>query len=346
MKMKDVTARLTGLRWRAALAALVLVSMTATACGSETGSEPVGAAKQAETTDAYPVTIDHTYGSTKITTAPRRVASVGYSDQDPILAFGVIPVAVREWFGKQPDATWPWAQDELGNADPAVLELAELNFERIAALKPDLIVGVSSGITEDEYKRLSQIAPTVVRPRQFVDYGVPWQEQTRVIGRALGQQPRAEKLVADIEGRFAAARKDHPEFERATAIVARPSTEAGQFFVFGPQDSRSRFMTSLGFSIPPEVAKLAGDAFTATISSEQLEMLNVAHVVVWNLESPADRAVVENNPIYQRLEIKRAGRDLLLDEQTNAALSFGTVLSLPLVLDRLVPQLADKIRRR
>lgn len=341
--MTDVKARPAALRRRAALAALVLVSMTATACGGETGSEPVGGAKQAETTDAYSVTIDHTYGSTKITTAPRRVASVGYSDQDAILAFGVIPVAVREWFGKQPDATWPWAQDELGNADPAVLELAELNFERIAALKPDLIVGVSSGVTEDEYKRLSQIAPTVVRPRQFVDYGVPWQEQTRVIGRALGHQAQAEKLEADLEGRFAAIRNEHPEFQRATAIVARPSTEPGQFFVFGPQDSRSRFMTSLGFSIPPEVAKLAGDAFFATISSEQFDILDIARVVVWNAASPADRASVESNPIYQQLEIKRAGRDLFLDEQTNGALSFGTVLSLPLVLDSLVPQLAGKV---
>ncbi|MBW3558038.1 MAG: iron-siderophore ABC transporter substrate-binding protein [Actinobacteria bacterium] len=320
------------------------MAVVATACGTDTASKAI----EEETTadDGFPVTIEHNYGSTRIADAPERVVSVGYSDHDALLAFGVVPVAVREFFGEQPNATWPWAQDELGKADPVVLDVAELNFEKIASLKPDLIVGVSSGMKDDEYRRLSQIAPTVSRPTQFVDYGVPWQDQTRMIGRALGKQERAEELVTELEGRFAAARKQHPEFEGRTAIVARPSTEPAEFFVFSPQDSRSRFLTSLGFKIDPGVAKLAGDAFTATISTEQLELLNAADVVVWNVDTQADRETVDSNPVYQQLEIKRAGRDLFLDEQTNAALSFSTVLSLPVALDTLVPQLAAKTPRK
>lgn len=330
-------------RW---LAALVVAAVMATACGADTTSESAGDADRPSSAGAYPVTIDHAYGSARIADAPERAVSVGYTDHDTMLALGVKPVAVREFFGEQPEATWPWAQDELGDAKPAVLPVGELNFERVASLRPDLIVGLSSGMTEDEYKRLSQMAPTVARPAQYVDYGVPWQDQTRVIGRALGRSAQAEKLVTDLEGRFAATRQQHPEFERASVIVARPSTEPGQFFVFGPQDSRSRFLTSLGFKIPPEVAKLAGDSFTASISAEQLQLLNSANLVVWNVDTPADRATVESNPIYQQLEVRRAGRDLFLDERANAALSFGTVLSLPFLLDSLVPQLADKVRPR
>lgn len=67
---------------------------------------------------------------------------------------------------------------------------------------------------------------------------------------------------------------------------------------------------------------------------------------MWNVDTPADRETVEGNRVYQQLEIKRAGRDLFLDEQTNAALSFSTVLSLPVALDTLVPQLAAKTPRR
>lgn len=199
---------------------------------------------------------------------------------------------------------------------------------------------------DDEYERLSQIAPTVSRPSQFADYGVPWHEQTRVVGRALGKQARAEELVTWLEERFAAERKLHPEFEGRTAIVARPSTEPGQFFVFGRHDSRSRFLESLGFKIDAEVAKLAGDQFTATISTEQLELLNAADVVVWNVDTQADRDAVESNPIYQQLEVTRAGRDLFLDEQADAALSYSTVLSLPVALDTVVPQLATKTARK
>lgn len=332
-------SRLGRYRW----AAVALVAVIAAACGGDSGSDADGAASVAGTGGAFPVTIDHAHGSTTIAEEPQRVVSVGFSDQDPLLALGVVPVAVREFFGEQPDATWPWAQDELGDADPAVLDVAELNFEQIAGLKPDLIVGVSSGITSDEYQQLSRIAPTIARPKQYVDYGVPWEEQTLVIGRAVGRASAAEKLVAEVEERVAAARQQHPEFGRSSVIVARPSWEPGQFFVFGPQDSRSRFMTSLGFTLPPEIVQLAGEEFTAAISSEQLELLDKADVVVWNVDSADDRATVEGNPIYQQLEIRRAGRDLFLDEQVNAALSFGTVLSLPVVLDELVPQLAQKV---
>jgi iron complex transport system substrate-binding protein len=41
--------------------------------------------------------------------------------------------------------------------------------------------------------------------------------------------------------------------------------------------------------------------------------------------------------------VAREGRDLFLDEETNAALSFGKVLSIPFLLDELVPELAATV---
>ena len=48
--------------------------------------------------------------------------SVGFTDQDFILALGVTPVGIRDWYGDQPFGTWPWAQDELGSAEPDAAE--------------------------------------------------------------------------------------------------------------------------------------------------------------------------------------------------------------------------------
>ncbi|MFW6174563.1 MAG: ABC transporter substrate-binding protein, partial [Chloroflexota bacterium] len=62
--------------------------------------------------EEFPVTIEHKYGSTTIEEKPERVVTVGFSEQDPVLALGAKPVAVREWFGGQPNAVWPWAQEE------------------------------------------------------------------------------------------------------------------------------------------------------------------------------------------------------------------------------------------
>ena len=96
--------------------------------------------------DPFPVTLTHKFGTTTIDTQPERVVSLGFAGIDNLLALGVKPVAVRYWYGDYPYAAWPWAQDALGDAQPVVLK-GDLNIEQIAALQPDVIMAVSSGIT-------------------------------------------------------------------------------------------------------------------------------------------------------------------------------------------------------
>src|SRR5215218_2340246 len=145
-------------------------SAAATTAAAPTTLAPTGATSAApsESTSgdddqvaAFPVTIEHKYGSSTIDAQPTRVVTGGFSDQDALLALGVIPVGIRDWYGDQPNAVWPWATAALGAAEPEVLSSSELNYEQIRALDPDLIVGLTSGMTEEEYGTLSQIAPTI-----------------------------------------------------------------------------------------------------------------------------------------------------------------------------------------
>ena len=183
-------------RFGIAVVSLALIVSVA-ACGSDGSSastEPVAPADTtAASAAAFPVTIAHKYGEITIDKEPQRVVSIGFTDQDWLLALGVTPIAIREWYGEQPYATWPWAQDELGDAKPAVLPSAELNFEEIAALQPDLIVGVSSGITESDYATLSEIAPTLAQPGDYVDYGTPWDVTTELIGGRCRKECRGSR---------------------------------------------------------------------------------------------------------------------------------------------------------
>jgi hypothetical protein len=78
------------------------------------------------------------------------------------------------------------------------MPFGELDFEKITALQPDLIIGVYSGFTEEEYNTLSKIAPTVAQSGGYIDFGMPWQEQTRMIGRTLGRTEQAEQMVAGV----------------------------------------------------------------------------------------------------------------------------------------------------
>lgn len=314
------------------------VLLLTAACGTE--GEP---AIPAGTGARSPAVLEHKYGTTEIPAAPERVVSVGFTDQDYLMALGVTPVGVREWFGAKPFATWPWAQDELADAEPAVLPREELNFERIAALAPDLITGLYSGMTERDYELLAQIAPTLAQPRGAAEFAVPWQLQTRMIGCALSRSDRAEQLVADIERRIDRARAAHPQFRGASAVIA--SAPGGEYYVYGPATASSEFLLSLGFRVPAEIARLTDNANSYfAFSGERLDLVDL-DLLVW-LEAADDPgpASLRDNPLYQRLDVATQGRDLFLGYDVLAgALSFSSVLSLPFLLDELVPMIAAAV---
>src|SRR4051794_27605764 len=179
------------MRLRSTLVTVVLtLPLLLTACGSD-GSETdatAGATRSpAPVGGAFPVTVEHQYGETVVPAEPQRVVSVGVTEQDVLLQLGVVPVAVTEWYGEQPDATWPWAHDLLDGAHPEVLHTGDgLEFERIAALDPDLIVGTNAGLTKKDYQLLSAIAPTIAGVEGATDYFSPWQDQVLQIARGLG----------------------------------------------------------------------------------------------------------------------------------------------------------------
>lgn len=119
----------------------------------------------------------------------------------------------------------------------------EVSTESIAALRPDLIVAISAGLTQQQYQTYSKIAPVLTAPAQYVDYGTPWQDATRMTGVALGRTPEAEKLVTDLDARFVAARAQYrcwPGSPSPVPVPARPTTPAtscGAHRTCGPASS-------------------------------------------------------------------------------------------------------------
>ncbi|WP_240777381.1 iron-siderophore ABC transporter substrate-binding protein [Nonomuraea basaltis] len=329
------------------LTLVALVLITIVGCGS-TAPAPApatGAGSATAAAGAFPVTMAHKYGSTTIPAAPKRVVTVGLVEQDALLALGVVPVATTEWFGGHPGAIGPWAKDKLGSATvPQVLKDTGSGpqLEKIAALNPDLIIGLYSGLTQEQYTTLSKIAPTVAQPKEYIDYGIPWDELTKKAGIAVGKAAEGEALVKQVEDRFAQVRKEHPEFKGATALMA---TVYEGYFVFGSQDARSRLLGSLGFQLPTDLDKAIGDKFGANISRERLDLLDT-DAIVWSVtDIPKGQAELHGDSVYKGLKVATEGREVFLQESTpqGDSVAFLTVLSLPYVLDMLVPKLATAV---
>ena len=297
----------------------------------------------------FPASVEHMHGTTEIEEAPERVVTVGLSDHDFVLAFGVAPVAVTDWYGDHEHATWEWAQDELGDAEPTVLNQgaftgeANYEYEEIAALDPDLIIGLYTDMDETQYATLAEIAPTVAPSGDFPPYGMPWQETTRTVGRALGQPDRAEELIEEVDALFADAAAANPQFEGVEAVVAE-IFEPGSSFVRSATDPRTKFMESLGFVLPEDLAEMVGDEDAAPVSDEQMELLD-RDLLVWNIgNEPELRADIESKPLYPELEVVQEGRSVFIEDPLiSGALTWGTVLSLPYAVEHMVPLLAEVV---
>jgi iron complex transport system substrate-binding protein len=283
-------------------------------------------------------TITHKLGTTEITGTPQRVVTIGLTEQDYAIALGVVPVGAREWFGEQPGALWPWAAAAAGgSAPPEVLPVLELNYEQIAALTPDLILGVNYTMTQEEYDTLTAIAPTVAPPTEYADYGAPWQAINEIVGTALGRSAEAAALVAPIEQQFADLRSAVPAGR--TGLLAA-LLEDGTYYIYaeGPAPS---FLRDIGLALPPTAEALftGENRPPVALSPEQLAVLEADVLVLGLYGQSAATGVVD--PVFQNLRVAQEGRAILLPElsETNGALSFGSVLSLPVALQEMTPRL-------
>lgn len=158
-----------------------------------------------------------------------------------------------------------------------------------------------------------------------------------MVGQALGKAEQAEKLVADVEARFAAVKAAHPQFAEVTVALA--AYRADQTGIFASQDPRSRFLSSLGFKLPAEFDKIAGDKFYGYLSREQLQHLE-ADILVWDQMAyvKGGRATIEKDPIVSQLAVAKDKRMVFLEGDVENAFAFNTVLSLPFVLDKVVAE--------
>ena len=325
---------------------LVLVSLIVAAviagCGDE-GASPSPEPGAVAAGGAFPVTVEHKFGTTTVEAEPERIVVVGLTEQDTVLALGHTPVATTEWYGDHPHAVWPWAREALGDAEPTVLQVQDgFDFERIAGLAPDLIVGTNSGMRRRDYDKLSRIAPTVASAKGSPDYFSPWDEQVELIAKALGKPEEGERLIARVKDGFSAVAAKHPEFVGKTATFSQNGFYDGLIYVY-PEGLNTEFLTYLGFEMNPEITALAErPGEQVGISSERLDTLD-ADVIVFATEKPADVGRLFDEPTFGLIDAVAGNRAVYTDGTLAGALYFMTPLSLEYALERLAPQLRDAV---
>ena len=252
--------------------AVVACAVLMTGCSGTATEENKGGDTAQNTSGAYPITIKHAYGETVIESEPKNVATIAWGNHDVPLALGTVPVGVSKAnYGKSDEnGLLPWTAEkykELGVEKPVVYDdIDGLDYEAISDSNPDVILAAYSGITQEEYDLLSQIAPVVAYPKNA--WQTLWREQITMDATAMGKQAEGEALVKELDELIKEKTANDTNLKGKTAVFCyfNPA-DLGKFYIYLPTDPRAAYLTDLGLEFPESISKLGADSFSIEISA-------------------------------------------------------------------------------
>lgn len=336
--------RLTGARrWAPLLGSLVIASAGLAACstGSATEKDTPDASSGVDA-DAFPVTIEHVYGETTIEEEPLRVATLGWSDQDAVLALGVVPVGATKltWGGnKAGSSDWFDARvEELDGEQPVRYSDADgAPVDEIATLEPDVILATNSAITKKEYDKLSKIAPVVAYPD--APWVTSWQDGLDLVGQALGRNALADEVEAETQAVIDDAREANPELDGASVVFTYlTTTDLSTVGIYGRDDNRVRFLEELGLVSAPIVDKVVKSGqYYASISAERADEVD-ADVLLTYGETDEDLATFAEHDLIGQIPALKTGHAYAeVDKHVGLAITNPSPLSIPYLVEHFLP---------
>ncbi len=331
------------LRHLALAVSLGALALTGCSTGSTDGDDAGTSTTKAEA-DAFPVTIEHAFGKTTIEKEPKRVATLGWSDQDHAVALGVVPVGATKitYGGNKAGSTdfFDAAVKELGGEAPARYDDTDgIPFAEVAKVSPDLILATNSGLTKADYEKLVKIAPVVAYPE--VPWVTPWRDSLEMVGQALGRSDEAEKVLEETEDEIATAKEKYSGMEGKNFMLTYLSTtDLSTVGIYGSQDTRVQFLRDFGLEDAPSVKKVVKPGeFYGTISADKADTLS-SDVVLAFTDEGGTLDTFEKHPQIGKMPAFANGNVYTeADTVVSEAITNPTPLSIPVVIEKVLPKL-------
>lgn len=298
--------------------------------------------------EAFPLTLSHALGETVLEEEPERVAAIGWGNLDVPLALGIAPVGVSKttYGAADENGLFYWTNEAfkaLGVENPNVFDDTDgLDFEAINNAQPDVILAVYSGISQEEYEQLSEIAPTVPYTKEA--WATTWQDMTMDNGRALGKEEEAKALVESVEALIQEKAAAYPQIQGLTAAYCYFDTSnLGFFYVYMPKDPRASYLLDLGLTLPENIRDLDdGSFFFMTVSSENIDVLyDLDLLVTWGEEDTLE--ALQADPLISQVPAVQRGSVafLSLNSDLVAASCTPTPLAIQATLEEYLSVIAE-----
>ncbi len=199
---------------RTLVASVGLATLLAVAaCG------PGDDAADASGNDESPSTrnVEHVLGTADIPADPQRVFVASSSDLDSVLALGIEPVgSAGVYFSDElPDHLLEQVPDNF----PTTGQPHDMEFEEIALLEPDVVVGLDDHI--EPYQGVYEdIAPTIAYAWVDPETGlIDWRDRIARIGELFGLEETAQQVIADGDAYIEELDAQIPDNEETVALI-------------------------------------------------------------------------------------------------------------------------------
>ncbi|MGC3021014.1 iron-siderophore ABC transporter substrate-binding protein [Brevibacterium sp. FAM 24630] len=288
-----------------------------------------------------PVTIEHALGTTKIAEKPERVATVNWANHEVPLALGVVPVGMaRADFGDDDgNGVLPWVEDRLEELDaetPTLFDETDgVDFEAVADTEPDVILAGYSGLSQEDYDTLSEIAPVVAYPDTA--WGTPWREMIEINSEAIGMKAEGEQLVEDLESEIDSAVDEHPAIkDKSTMFLTHVDpSDLSEVNFYTTHDTRAMFFEDLGMKAPASIEKASDDTdqFSSSVSAEQADVFDDVDIIVTYGDDELVKTLEGDKLLSQMTAVKNDAIVNLPSDDPLGTAANPTPLSISFVLD-------------
>ena len=334
-----------------AMLALVLVG-----CSEKESSKDKVDSGESNTknTDTYPIVIKHAFGETVIEEKPERVATVAWANHDVALALDVVPVGFSAAnFGVQDDSGMlPWTAEklkELGEKNPNIYQDTDgLDFEAIADSNPDVILAAYSGITQEEYDTLSEIAPVIAYPE--TPWVITWRDQILYNAKGMGLEAEGKQLITDTEQLIQDKANKFPEIKGKKAAFAMfDAADLSKFYVYTSADPRGELLEEIGMEFPEGIKEQITDVkeFYIELSAENADAFNDTEILIAYGDDKT-LATLQADPILGKVPAIKNGSVVIIGDNTPlAAAGNPNPLSIQYTIEEylnLISEVAGKLK--
>lgn len=267
--------------------------------------------------------VEHSLGTVNITETPQTIVVFDYGVLD---ALDVLEVTIAGL----PASNLPAFLSKFNSAEYVnVGTLFEPDFEKIYALKPDLII-ISSRQAE-QYDELSRIAPTLYMEIDNANWWGSVQSNLRLLGQIFGKEAEVEDVLGRFQQRIDGIR-ERAEASGTKALILMAND--GALSVYGAESRFGIIHQDLGFA--PADQAIDDATHGQNVSFEYLVRINPEAIFVIDRAAVAGGSIgaqqVMSNPIVQMTKASQGGKIIYLHPHAWYVVS-GGIRSTEIMLD-------------